>query len=171
MKNFPLEYLYVETNGDTYYKRYMEKKEKCTVNPYTLASTAVIFAPGSTVQTILDLVKKNEHLKPILYYTDEFLEEAEKEPEVKNINGKLRFYWYGLELNKEYFEIAPVKMEVDGVDENGEAFGIDFLGVNDIKHLELTFDNYAPIYDEKGNLIKKLYAHPTLLHIIYDLLF
>ena len=32
-KDFPLEYLYVDTNGDTYYKRYTEKKEKCNVNP------------------------------------------------------------------------------------------------------------------------------------------
>ena len=44
-ENFPLEYLYVDVNGDTYYKRYSEKKEKCNVNPYTLASTPVIYAP------------------------------------------------------------------------------------------------------------------------------
>ena len=119
-ENFPLEYLYVDVNGDTYYKRYSEKKEKCNVNPYTLASTPVIFAPHSTVQTIFELVKKNEQIKPILFYADEFLKEAEKEPEAKDVKGKLRFYWYGVEFDKDYFEVAPVKMEVDGIDENGE---------------------------------------------------
>lgn len=168
-KDFPMEYVYVDTNGDTYYKRYSEKKEKCNVNPYTLASSPVIFAPGSTVQTIFDLVKKNEQIKPILFYADEFLEEAEKESEVKNIQGKLRFYWYSEELDRDYFETASIKMEVDGIDENDKAFGIDFLGANDIKNLELIFDNYAPLYDEKGNLIKKVYIHPTLFHVIYGL--
>lgn len=168
-ENFPLEYLYVDINGDTYYKRYSEKKEKCNVNPYTLASTPVMFAPHSTVQTIFELVKKNEQIKPILFYADEFLKEAEKEQETKNVKGKLRFYWYGMEFDKDYFEVAPIKMEVDGVDENGEAFGIDFLGANDIKDLELTFDCEVPFYDEKGNLIEKRHAHPTLMHVIYGL--
>jgi len=168
-KDFPMEYVYVDINGDMYYKRYSEKKEKCNINPYTLASTPVVFAKGSTVQTIFNLVKKNEQIKPILFYADEFLAEAEQKSEAKDVNGKLRFYWYGLEFNKEYFETAPIKMEVDGIDEKGEIFGIDFLGANDIKNLELTFDCEAPFYDEKGNLIKKVHVHPTLMHVIYGL--
>ena len=168
-ENFPLEYLYVDVNGDTSYKRYSEKTDKCNVNPYTLASTPVIFAPHSTVQTIFELVKKNEQIKPILFYVDEFLKEAEKEPEAKDVKGKLRFYWYGVEFDKDYFEVAPVKMEVEGIDENGETFGIDFLGANDIKDLELTFDCEAPFYDEKGNLMEKRHAHPTLMHVVYGL--
>ena len=66
-ENFPLEYLYVDVNGDTYYKRYSEKKEKCNVNPYTLASTPVIFAPHSTVQTIFDA--SGNELKELGIYT------------------------------------------------------------------------------------------------------
>ena len=60
-------------------------------------------------------------------------------------------------------------MEVDGIDENGETFGIEFLGANDIKDLELTFDCEAPFYDEKGNLMEKRHAHPTLMHVVYGL--
>ena len=169
MKNFPSEYLFITKDGDSFFKRYSEKKKEVEITPYTLASTPVIFDKGATVETIFKLIEKNPCVKTVLYYPDEFLAESKEESKAKDINGKLRFQWDYIETDLDYFHVNYPKMEVDGIDENGEAFGIEFLTAADIKHLELTFDNTLHIINEKGKEVVTLHTHPTLFQIIYGL--
>ena len=169
MKNFPCEYLFVDKSGDCFFKGYTARKKKTEINAHTLASLPVIFDTGCTVNTIFKLVEKNQQLKPILYYADEFLAESKKESEIADVNGKLRFMWDMIETEKDYFHVNYPKLEVDGIDENDEPFGIEFLGAQDIKNLELTFDNNLHVVDEKGNEVVTLHMHPTLFQVIYGL--
>ena len=168
MKNFPCEYLFVTNDGDCFFKAYATKKKETTINAHTLASLPVIFDKGATVNTIFKLVEKNPQIKPILYYADEFLKEAEKEPTANDVYGKIRFTWEAIEMQKNYFHVSYPKLEVDGVDENGEAFGIEFLGVNNIKNLELIFKNDLHIIDADGKEMI-VHSHPTLFQVIYGL--
>ena len=168
MKNFPSEYLYVDEEGNTFYKRYEEKKEACNVNAYTLASTPVVFSNKSTIKTIFKLIDKNEYLKPFLFYFNEFEAELNNEPK-HDIKGFIRWYWCEIDVRENYFNSSFPKMEVDGIDENGESFGLEFLSCNEIADLQLRFDNDLIVLDSNGREIKRIYTHPTLFHVIYGL--
>ena len=168
MRNFPYEYLYVNKDGDCFYKRYSERKVECNINPYTIGSTPVIFDKNATVESLFKLVEKNPMIKVILPYADDFIKESKTEKKVNNVNGNLNFYWYGEDVDLKYFNIAYPKMEVEGIDENNEAFGIDFLSTSDIKDLKLTFDCNVVIYKD-NKPIKTIYTHPTLFHVLYGL--
>ena len=168
MKNFPSEYLLVDENGDTFYKQYEEKKEACNINPYTLASTPVVFSEKVTVRSLFKLVNKNEYLKPFLFYFNEFENELDN-PQEQDVKGSIRFTWSEIDFGEDYFNISFPKMEVDGIDENGEIFGIEFLPCNEIADLPLLFDNNMVILDENKQEIKKIYTHPTLFQVLYGL--
>ena len=167
MKNFPSEYLYVDEEGNTFYKRYEEKKEACNVNAYTLASTPVVFSNKSTIKTIFKLIDRNEYLKPFLFYFNEFEAELNNEPK-HNIKGKIRFQWDEIDLSDNYFNVIYPKMEIDGIDDNNEVFGLEFLSCNEIVNLPLLFNNEFLIKND-GKILKNIYTHPTLFHVIYGL--
>jgi hypothetical protein len=168
MKNFPSEYLYVDEEGNTFYKRYSEKKEESKVNSYTLASTPVVFSDKATVRTLFKLIEKNVCLKPFLFFFDEFNAELNK-PKQHNIKGVIRFQWNEINLSEEYFNVAYPKMEIDGLDENNEPFGIEFLGVNEIADLPLLFNNDLVIMQDDNTILKSIYTHPTLFQVLYGL--
>lgn len=168
MKNFPSEYLYVDEEGNTFYKRYSEKKEETKVNSYTLASTPVVFSDKATVRTLFRLVEKNVCLKPFLFFFDEFNAELNK-PKQHDIKGVIRFQWNEINLSEEYFNVAYPKMEIDGLDENNEPFGIEFLGVNEIADLPLLFNNDLVIMQDDNTILKSIYTHPTLFQVLYGL--
>ena len=168
MKNFPSEYLFVDENANTFYKRYEEKKEICNINPYTLASTPVVFSNKATIRTLFELVNKNEYLKPFLFHFNDFFNELDNKKE-QNVNGSIRFSWSEIDLSENYFNVSFPKMEVDGVDENDDIFGIDFLPCNEIADLPLLFDNNMIVLDQNGKEIKKIYTHPTLFQVLYGL--
>ena len=167
MKNFPSEYLYVDEEGNTFYKRYEEKKEARKVNSYTLASTPVVFSKKVTVRTLFKLIEKNDYLKPFLFYFNDFNNELNKTKQ-HDIKGVIRFQWDEIDLDNNYFNVAYPKMDVDGIDENNEPFGIEFLGCNEIADLPLRFDNEF-IIRQNGKVLKSIYTHPTLFQVIYGL--
>lgn len=168
MKNFPSEYLYVDEEGNTFYKRYSEKKEESKVNSYTLASTPVVFSDKATVRTLFKLVEKNVCLKPFLFFFDEFNAELNK-PKQHGVKGVIRFQWNEINLSEEYFNVAYPKMEIDGLDENDEPFGIEFLSVNEIADLPLLFNNDLVIMQDDNTILKSIYTHPTLFQVLYGL--
>lgn len=172
MKDFPLEYIYVDKDGKIYQKRPCEKKIITDINPYTLASIPVIFNEDVTVQTLYDIVEKYDFLAGITFYAKEFLAESKKPAEAKDVDGYLRFYWMPMDVNDNFHIVAYPKMEVDGVNTQGEAYGIEFLGANDIKHLKIRVDPKKVIVDENNNkydVIKSQDVYPTLFHVIYGL--
>ena len=170
MKNFPTEYFLIEKDGTSYFKAHSTKKVKREIDPYTLASTPVIFENGCTVNTIFKLVENNPHIKPILYYVDEFIEESKKDVTCKDISDmKLRFSWDYIETDKEYIHINYPKMYVDAVDNEGNSFGIEFLASNNLKNLELTFDIALHVLDSEGKEVINVDTYPTLLQVIYGL--
>lgn len=167
MKNFPSEYLYVDEEGNTFYKRYEEKKEKGRVNAYTLASTPVVFSDKATIKTLFKLVEKNDYLKPFLFFFDDFNAELNKVKQ-HDIKGVIRFQWNEIDLSDEYFNVAYPKMEIDGLDENNEPFGIEFLSINEIADLPLLFENNLAIV-QNNKILKNIYTHPTLFQVLYGL--
>lgn len=172
MKDFPLEYIYVDSDGELYLKRPCEKKIITDVNPYTLASIPVVFNEDVTVQHLYNIVEKYNFLAGITFYAKEFLEESKKPSKAKDVEGYLRFYWMPTDISDESYDISCPKMEVDGINKKGEAYGIEFLGANDIKHLKIKVDPRKVIVDQsngKYDVLKSQEVYPTLFHIIYGL--
>lgn len=160
-------YLFITKDGEAFYKEYKKKKIKCNITPYYLASVPVVFEDGSTVFTLFKLVEKNQHLKIFLFYFDEFFEEITK-TESSSLNGYLVFDWYGLEKTNGIVVNYP-KMEVCGMHENGEYFGIEFLNVAKIKDLKLKINTAFKINNEKYEIITELNTYPTLFQVLYGL--
>lgn len=161
------DHLFITKDGETFYKEYKKKKIKCNITPYYLASVPVVFEEGSTVFTLFKLVEKNQHLKVFLFYFDEFFEEITK-AKSSSLNGYVVFDWYGLEKTSNV-EVNYPKMEVCGMHENGEYFGIEFLNVAKIKNLKLKINTAFKINNEKYETITELNVYPTLFQVLYGL--
>ena len=168
VNKLPITYLYIDKDANLYQKGYCEKKTPETLNPYTLGSIPVVFSKDATVNTLFELVKKSKVLQKICFYADEFLREASHQSK-EEVKGKLRFYWEELEVNSDYVVTDYPKLNVDGVDEDGTNFGIDFLKACDIKNLVLEFDPIKHVIDSKGNILYKTRVWGTLFQVIYGL--
>lgn len=166
MTHLPDEYLFVDKEGNTFYKQYRESKKERPVTPYMLASTPVVFDKEATAETLFKLVEKNTHLKPILFAADDFIKESKKE-NTSDIAGQLHFYWWEFEVDSKYGMTRYPKMEVDGIDEKGEAFGIEFLSVEKLKNLKISIDNNLKVIDEHGKTLYTFTAYPTLFQVLY----
>ena len=170
MKNFPVEYFFITKNGTSYYKAYNKKKVKREIDPYTLASIPVIFDNDCTINSIFKLIENNPQIKPVLYFADDFLQEAKTKSVLKEkVEGKIRFAWDYIETDKEYVHVNYPMMRVDGVDKKGEAFGIEFLKACDIKNVELMFDTTQHVIDSKGKEVVIVDIYPTLFQVVYGL--
>lgn len=169
MKKFPLEYFYVDKDGKSYFKCYRSKKEERGIDPYTLASTPVIFDKDATLMSIFKLVENNPHIKPFLYYFDEFAEEIQKESVGKSENKLeyIRFYWYGLDKD-DVETINMPKTEVDGVSKDGEKYGIELSPVYELKNCKIMIDDSLEIRNN-SEVVVKLHQYPTLFQVLYGL--
>ena len=162
----PGEYLYIDDNGDAYFKSWKCKKKQVVINAYNIASTPVIFSKNATVNTLFKLVDKYPYLKPFLFYFDEF--KAEKDlPKKFNIEGAIRFYWPQLEIDKKFIQCEYPKLEVDGINPNGELFSIEFLAVNEIRDLGLAFYLEKDVYNDNFEKITSTNLYPTLWQVLY----
>lgn len=171
MRNFPYDYLFVDSDGRLYRKEPYTKKHEVALNAYNYASIPVIFSKDATVGTLIKIVENNPYLKPFLQYADEYIEEShkiDKEP-LDNKNSALCFTWWPLEKNEKYYTDYP-KMEVEGYDlDTKQMFGIDFLSTNKIINFKINIDPEYKVLDENENLIFSVTRFPTLFHILYGL--
>jgi hypothetical protein len=135
-----------------------------------LASIPVIISKDATINTIFKLVEKEPVLQSICFYAKEFIAESKKESTVTNLDDcYINFYWDSLELNQKYFNLAYPKVEVEGIDKNGQAFSIEFLKACDIKNLKLRFSPALTICNENYEKVHEVELYPTLFHIVYGL--
>lgn len=170
MHNFPSEYLYVDVEGNLFHKRYSERKTKCSLTPFMLASIPVIISKDATINTIFKLVEKEPALQSICFYAKEFIAESKKESTITTLDDcHINFYWDSLELNQKYFNVAYPKVEVEGIDKNGQAFSIEFLKACDIKNLKMSFSPALTICNENYEKVHEVELYPTLFHIVYGL--
>lgn len=167
MKKLPSEYFYIDKDGNTFYKRYKEKKVSRGIDQYTLASTPVVFGKDVTINTIYDLVRKNVILRSICFYAKEFLRESLAHSKYKT-KGNIVFCWEDLDINETYPMTNYPKMEVYGQSDEGESFGIEFLGANDIKDLGIIIDTKQKVVDGVTTL-NTVDLYPTLFQVVYGL--
>lgn len=164
----PGEYLYVDKEGKSWFKRYGEKKQPRDIDPYTLASTPVLFSKEATVRSIFNLVKNNKLLQCLCFYTKEFLEESEDKPEF-DLKGTLHFSYWSHEKDDNCININYPKLEVYGKDEKGELFGIEFLNSKELMNLSLSFDLTQKIVNEAGITLYQIDLWPTVFQVVYGL--
>lgn len=167
MRNFPAEYLYIDRDGNSWYKRFKQKKCACDVNEYLLGSEPVVLHPDLTIQNLLKLVSKNKAIKNICPFANEILEESKNSTEL-NLEGQLCFYWQDLQITDNIPIINYPKMEVCRID-NNEIKNLDFLGINNIMNLVIKVDNRLRIVDENYKFLYSMSIRPTLMQVVYGL--
>lgn len=171
MRNFPYDYLFVNSDGRLYRKEPYTKKYEVTLNAYNYASIPVIFSKEATFGTLIKIIENNEYLKPLLQYADEYINESHKNNRktLENKNYALYFMWWPLEKNEKCYTDYP-KMEVDGYDlDTKQNFGIDFLATNELINFKIYIDTEYKVLDENENLIFSVTRFPTLFHVLYGL--
>lgn len=169
MKKFPCEYLYIDKNGKTWYKSYMQKKKQCDINPYTLAGIPVVLNNELTLEKLITLVYNNKVLNKICFYSEDFYKECKKAPD-NEFFGKISFYWRTIYENDEtIIKNSSPKMEVDMVDANNLRYGIELAKINNIKNCTVFIDNVIKINDKNDNLKNIIEVNPTLFEVIYGL--
>lgn len=166
MKKLPSEYLFVAKDGKTYYKAYQKHKKEIELNGYILASIPVVFDKEATTEVLFKIIEDNPHLKDSMFYFDDFNKEFNQESE-DTYEGKLNFYWWGIEVEDKVIDTMIPKMEVDMIDETGERYSIEFLSVNKLKNLKINVDPTFNIYDKENKPVYTLISYPTLFHILY----
>lgn len=168
MRSFPYEYLYIDEDGNCWYKTYMNKKEKCDINPYTLAGIPVIFNKNITLYTLIKLIKENNILHSFCFYPDEFYNEICKKPTEK-IEGNICFYWSNFYHDEKNTISSSPKMEVDRVDLDNMRYGIELTSLNNLKNLTIKIDNTLKVTDNQDNVCNVIFVNPTLFEVIYGL--
>lgn len=166
MKKLPSEYLFVAKDGKTYYKAYRKHKEEVEINGYMLASIPVVFDKDATTKVLFKIIEDNPHLKDSMFCFDSFNKEFNQESE-DTCEGKLNFYWWGIEVEDKVIDTTIPKMEVDMIDEKGDCYSIEFLSVDKLKNLKINVNPTFNVYDKESKPVYTFISYPTLFHILY----
>lgn len=170
MKNFPVEYLYIDNNGNTFYKKYKTKKIICQIDSYNIGSIPVIFNKNLTLANLMKVVKNNEILQKIGVYSKDFIQQLENKDKVDLIEGELYFYWDDLQMTNNIPETIYPKMEVCLIiNDNNEKHNIHDFTLNQLQNVKIRLDDNFRILNKEYKVIETTLAKPTLLQIIYGL--
>ena len=169
MKNFPVEYLYIDKDGNTFYKKYKTKKVICQVDPYNIGSIPVIFNKDLTLANLIKVVKDNEILQKIGVYSNDFIQQLESKDKVDLIEGELYFYWDDLQMTNNIPETIYPKMEVCLVVNNDKQFNIHDFTLNQLQNIKIRLDDNFRILNKEYRIVETTSAKPTLLQVIYGL--
>lgn len=169
MKNFPLEYIYLDEKGNLYLKRYKHKKIKIDIDTFNIGSIPVVFNKHLTLYTLLQFIfdkdingiKTNHTLKTVI-------DKLTKKEIVDS--GELYFYWEELQMTNEIPETLYPKMETVIVTSSGKKVNLLDLSKDQLHKINICIDDTFRILNKEGKLIETTNIKPTLFQILYGLI-